>query len=73
MEKNKEKKALKNWAIFSGVAIQMGVIIFLFVKGGKWLDMHYNPGGKAFTVIGTLSGVAISMFLVLRLTKKLNP
>jgi hypothetical protein len=73
MEKNQEKKALKNWAIFSGVAIQMGVIIFLFVKGGKWLDMHYNLGGKAFTVIGTLSGVAISMFLVLRLTKKLNP
>ncbi|MFT5892366.1 MAG: hypothetical protein ACI9Y7_002476 [Dokdonia sp.] len=73
MVKNKEKKALKNWAVFSGIAIQMGVIIFLFVKGGKWLDVHYNEGGKAFTAILTLSGVAISMFLILRLTKKLNP
>ncbi|WP_299208216.1 AtpZ/AtpI family protein [uncultured Dokdonia sp.] len=73
MVKNKEKKALKNWAVFSSVAIQMGLTIFLFAKGGKWLDANYNLGGKAFTVIGTLAGVAISMFLILRLTKKLNP
>lgn len=73
MVKNKGNAALKNWAVFSGVAIQMGVIIFLFIKGGKWLDAHYNAGGKAFTIIGTLSGVAISMFLILRMSKKMNP
>jgi len=68
-----KNKALRNWAVLSGIGIQMGVIIFLFVKGGKWLDANYISGeGKLFTIIGTLLGVTISMILVVRLTKRLN-
>ena len=66
MTKPKKNGALNSWAIFSGIAIQMGAIIFLFVKGGKWLDSNYNDSGKAFTVLGTLLGVSISILLVLR-------
>ena len=73
MIKHKENAPLKNWAIYSGVAFQMGVIIFLFVRGGKWLDQTYNEDGKLYTVIGTLAGVALALFLVVRQTKRLNP
>lgn len=72
MKKPKRNGVLKNWAIFSGISIQMGAIIFLFVKGGKWLDLNYNDSGKGFTVLGTLLGVGISMLLIIRQTKKLN-
>lgn len=73
MTAKKENAPLKNWAIYSGIAIQMGVVIFLFVRGGKWLDQTYNDDGKLYTVIGTLAGVALALFLVVRQTKRLNP
>jgi hypothetical protein len=72
MGKSKGNDPLKGWVVFSGVAIQMGVIIFLFVRGGQWLDVNYNDSGKLFTVLGTLLGVALSMFLVVRQTKRMN-
>lgn len=57
---------LKQVAILSGIGIQMGVIIFLFVKLGKWLDSEYNPGGKTFLVTCTLLGVAASLYVVVK-------
>lgn len=68
----KGNNAIKRWAILSGVAIQMGVIIYLFVQLGKWLDIRFSDGGKTFLIICTLLGVAASLFLVLRQTKDLN-
>jgi len=69
---SKDKNNIKRWAILSGIGIQMGVIIYLFVKGGVWLDSSYNPEGKLYTIIGTLLGVGISLFLVLQQTNRLN-
>ena len=62
----KKVNPLKNFAILSGIGIQMGVIIYLFVLLGKWLDQSYNEGGKAFVVICTLVGVGASLFLVIK-------
>lgn len=69
---SKDSNPVKRWAILSGIAIQMGVIIYLFVQLGKWLDQKYMHGGKTFLIIGTLLGVAISLFLVVKQTKDLN-
>ncbi|HZW62663.1 MAG TPA: AtpZ/AtpI family protein [Flavobacteriaceae bacterium] len=57
---------LKHVAILSGIAIQMGVIIYLFVKLGKWLDGQYNNGNKLFIIIGTLLGVALAIYVVVK-------
>ena len=43
---NKDNNGIKRWAILSGIGIQMGVIIYLFVKAGNWLDTNYIPEGK---------------------------
>lgn len=48
---NKKDNGLKRWAILSGIGIQMGVIIYLFVKLGQWLDDKYSEGGKTFLII----------------------
>ena len=70
--KNSQKKPLKNFIVLSGIAFQMGAIIYLFVLLGKWLDNTYNNGNKMYIIISTLSGVAISLYVVLRQVKKLH-
>ncbi|PLB20104.1 MAG: hypothetical protein TRG1_1049 [Flavobacteriaceae bacterium FS1-H7996/R] len=39
---------------------------------GKWLDTKFSNGGKLFLIIGTLLGVAISLYVVLQQLKKFN-
>ncbi|WP_343486937.1 AtpZ/AtpI family protein [Allomuricauda sp. d1] len=63
---------LKNAAILSGIAIEMGVIIYLSVKGGNWLDEKYQNEKRIFTVIATLLGVAISIWVVLQQLKRIK-
>ena len=65
-ENQKPGKQLKNVAILSGVAFQMGITIYLFVMLGKWLDSKFNDGDKLFIIITTLLGVAISLYVVLK-------
>jgi len=62
---------IRRWAVLSAIAIEMGVIIYLFVQLGKWLDDTYTQE-KLFTIICTLAGVGISLFLVVKQTNKLN-
>ena len=67
-----KKKKPNYWLSLSGIAIQMGVIVFLGAKGGQWLDEKYSDGGTTYTVVLTLAAVAISMYLVIKQTNKLN-
>ncbi|TRZ46456.1 AtpZ/AtpI family protein [Robertkochia solimangrovi] len=67
--KNKDQKPknpLKNFAIFSGIAIQMGLTIFLFAWLGRWLDDKYNDGNKLYLIILTLLGVGIAIYAVIK-------
>ncbi len=70
-DKEKGNNSLKRWAVLSAIAIEMGVIIYLSVQLGKWLDLTYSDG-KIFTIICTLVGVGISLFLVVKQTNRLN-
>ncbi|WP_084205914.1 AtpZ/AtpI family protein [Psychroserpens mesophilus] len=65
-DNQKKVSPLKNVAILSGIGIEMGVIIYVFVMLGKWLDTSYNDNGKLFVVICTLLGVGISLFVVIK-------
>jgi membrane protein DedA with SNARE-associated domain len=68
----KGKKEVKYWLSLTGIAVQMGVIIYLGARLGKWLDMKYQNEKNTYTIILTLFAVAISMYLVIQQTKKLN-
>ncbi len=72
-ENQKRKKQFKQIAALSGIAIQMGVTIYLFVILGKWLDVKYGSSSKTFLIICTLFGVSISLYAVLKQINKLNP
>lgn len=71
-ENKKPEKPLKNVAILSGIAIQMGVTIYLFVILGKWLDAKFNNDGKLFIIIMTLLGVAISLYAVIKQVNRIK-
>ena len=70
---NKQNKnnSLKQAAVLIGVGIQMGVVIYLFVLLGKWLDTK-TGNDKLFLIIFTLAGVAASLYLVVKQLNNLN-
>jgi|TARA_B110000483_G_scaffold201306_1_gene242255 membrane protein DedA with SNARE-associated domain len=73
MKQNKPQKKLPNKAIqLIGITAQMGITIYLFVMLGEWLDAAYNNNEKGFIIVTTLVGVAVSLYLVLKQTNKLN-
>lgn len=74
MDNNNKKlgKPLKNLAVLSGIAIQMGITIYLFVMLGKFLDVKFNDGGKLYVIIMTLLGVAISLYAVIKQVNRIK-
>ncbi|MCJ7467313.1 MAG: AtpZ/AtpI family protein [Maribacter sp.] len=71
-QKPPNKNNLKNVALLSGIAFEMGVIIYLAAKGGIWLDAHFNNEKRMYTAFATLIGVAISIWIVLRQLKRIK-
>ena len=70
-EKTPKKKRPK-FISLTGIAIQMGVTIYCFSFGGKYLDLNYNPNGRAWTIALTLAGVAFALYNLLRQVNRIN-
>lgn len=71
-DKDNKPSQLKNWAIFSGIAFQMGATIFLCAWGGKKLDERYPMEKNWFTIGFVLFGLVVSIYLVLKQLKRYN-
>lgn len=67
-----DNESFKYYARFSAIAIQMGVTIFAGAYIGKWLDSKYSTDKNWFTIILTLSSVAIALISVLKQVNKIN-
>mgnify|MGYP001265713185 FL=1 len=72
LPKKKSNNSLKSVAVFTGIAAQMGVTIFAGAYLGKFLDIEYPSNKKWFTIIFTLLGVGISLYVVLKQLNKFN-
>ena len=70
MPRKKGNAPLKNWAKFSTIALQMGLIIFLSNKLGVWLDQKFEY--TFFTNTCTLIGVFFAMLSVIQSVKQIN-
>ena len=62
---------LRNYAVFSGIAIQMLIIIAGLGWLGSWIDERYSFD-RIFTAIGVLLGVGLSLYIVLIQLKRIN-
>lgn len=63
---SEKPKPLNRYIRFSGMAIQMGVIIGLSAWGGSALDEKFKTSSKVFTIILSLLGIGVAMYLVIR-------
>ena len=63
---NKPKKQIKNYVRFTGAAFQMAGTITATALLGVWLDKKYNAGGNMWTLICTLTGVIVSMYIIIK-------
>lgn len=68
-----KKDPLRQAAVLSGIAVEMGAIIYLAARGGIWLDAHFQTEKRLFTALCTILGVGISLWVVLKQLKRLNP
>lgn len=70
--KEKERSLLARAVALTGIATEMGVIIYLAAKGGLWLDEQAGNDKRIYTAFATILGVAISIWLVLIQLKRLQ-
>ena len=66
------RESIKYYARFSAIAIQMGGTIFAGAYIGKWLDSIYPMNKNWFTIVLTISSVALSLISVVRQVNKVN-
>ena len=71
-DKNQKKKQLKAYARFSGMAIQMGVTIYLGSLLGKWLDGKFINENELYAKICTLLAVFLAMYSVIKQVTKIS-
>jgi len=63
---SKKKRQLDSYVKFSGIAFQMIAVIALGSYGGVKLDETYPDLYPIFTLVCSLTSVAIAMYLVIK-------
>lgn len=63
--KNDKNPVFTGYARYSGVAIQMGIIIFLGTYGGIKLD-EYISTSPLFTLVGSLGSIVLAIYVVVK-------
>ena len=71
-KKNSSKKPLNKYIRFTGIAIQMGLTIYLGSLLGEWLDSKYPNNNQLYTKICTLVAVFGAMLSVIVQVTKLS-
>jgi len=64
--KDPENKGLTEFARYSGIAVQMGVIIFITTWGGIKLDEVAGFSKPVFTIILSLLGVFAAIWVAIK-------
>ncbi|GFD75487.1 AtpZ/AtpI family protein [Tenacibaculum mesophilum] len=72
MSKDSKKKPLNKYIRFTGVALQMGLTIYLGSLLGKWLDQKYPNDNQLYVKICTLAAVFGAIYSVIRQVIKIT-
>jgi F0F1-type ATP synthase assembly protein I len=63
--KSDKKPLLSGYSRYSGIAFQMGLIIFLGTYGGIKLDERLKIS-PLFTIVGSLGGITLAIYIVIK-------
>ncbi len=66
----KRRKAAQSYMRYSGIGFQMAAIIGLGAYGGWWADQRTGWKFPAFTLLGSLGGVAVAMWILFKETRR---
>lgn len=69
---SKNKKQANKWLVFMNIPFQMGLIIFLGVMLGQWLDEKFKIEGSVLTIVFSLLAVFIALYNVIRQVTKMS-
>jgi F0F1-type ATP synthase assembly protein I len=72
MEQEKKKSGISKFARFSGLGIQMGLIIALFTWLGTYLDGRFTSKTPWWTIGLSLFGVVAALYLVIKEVVKMG-
>lgn len=67
-----KKKQANKWLVFMNIPFQMGLIIFLGVIFGQWLDRKFKIEGSILTIVFSLLAVFIALYNVIRQVTKMS-
>lgn len=67
-----KKKQTNKWLVFMNIPFQMGLIIFLGVMFGQWLDEKFKIEGDILTIVFSLLAVFIALYNVIRQVTKMS-
>jgi ATP synthase protein I len=65
-EKDQENKGLNSYAKYSGIGVQMVIIILITVWGGIKLDKLFLLETPVFTIVLSLLGVAAAIYTAIK-------
>ncbi|WP_291282837.1 AtpZ/AtpI family protein [Flavobacterium sp.] len=71
MDSNNKKQSNK-WLVFMNIPFQMGLIIFLGVVLGQWLDEKFKIEGSVLTIVFSLLAVFVALYNVIRQVNKMS-
>jgi len=73
MSKNNKKFNPARYVQLTGIALEMMVIMFVFIWLGKKGDENWGAAdSRWFTLLGTLLGLAVSLYVILKQLNRLN-
>jgi len=69
---NQNKNNVNKWLVLMNIPFQMGLIIFIGVYVGKWLDENQQNDEAVYTIVFSLLSVFIALYNVIQQVKNLN-
>ena len=70
-EQKKSKKSLPNTLIkYSGMSTKIALAILAGVYGGKYLDEKWNLETPIFTLILSMVGLALALYIIIKETRQ---
>jgi len=66
------KKRPNRWLIFSGLAFQIALIMYIFITAGQWLDARQTEAHNTFTLVAGCVGMVCIIYLIIKQTKDLE-
>ena len=60
------KKQPRNWLIFSGLAFQIGIVMYLMIFLGGWIQEKWDITSKWPTLVASSIGLVMVLLIIIK-------